>query len=296
MESVTQVYGVRFQETGKIYHFTNPEGLPIQVGDRVIVETSRGVELGRVVTIEPMPSDRPAEEYKPILRKATGHDLLRREHYRHLEKQVLVKARMAAVEAGLTIKVAKAEYSFDGSRVTIYYGTEQKKVNLNPIKRRLEKAFNVKVEFRQIGPRDVAKYLGGPGACGLETRCCSAFLTEFQPISIKMAKTQDLPLVPSEIAGMCGRLRCCLAYEYEFYKDASAGLPKVGKWVVTEKYSGKVVERNILKQTITLQTEQGRVEIPVKDLWVGNSGQPPPIAGGCGAGEGGCKGACARYM
>ncbi len=290
MEPSKQVYGVRFQETGKIYHFVNPQELPIKVGDRVIVETSRGTELGQVVVVEPMPSDQKPEEYKPILRRATSHDLLRRQYYRHLEKQVLVKARMAAVEAGLTVKIAKAEYSFDGTRVTIYYGTE-KKVNLNRIKRRLEKAFNVKVDFRQIGPRDVAKYMGGPGACGLETRCCSAFLTEFQPISIKMAKTQDLPLVPSEIAGMCGRLRCCLAYEYEFYKDASAGMPKVGKWVVTEKYSGKVVERNILKQTITLQTEQGRVEIPAKELWVGKSGQPP-IAGGCGPEIGPCNGAC----
>ncbi len=286
-----QVYGVRFQKVGKIYHFVNRAGHPLKVGDRVVVETSRGTELGWVATVEPMPEGRPPESYKPIVRKATSHDLLRRQRYRHLEKEVLVKARMAAVEAGLTVKIAKAEYSFDGKRVTLFYGTE-KKVNLTPVRRRLEKQFRVKVEFRQIGPRDVAKYLGGPGACGLETRCCSAFLTEFQPISIKMAKAQDLPLVPSEIAGMCGRLRCCLAYEYEFYKDAGAGMPKVGKWVVTEKYSGKVVERNILKQTITLQTEQGRVEIPAKELWVSKSGRPP-IAGGCGPNGGGCGGACA---
>ncbi|MDQ7028499.1 MAG: regulatory iron-sulfur-containing complex subunit RicT [Ardenticatenia bacterium] len=285
-----QVYGVRFQNVGKIYHFVNRSDTSLKVGDRVVVETSRGTELGWVATVELMPEDRPPESYKPIVRKATSHDLLRRQRYRHLEKEVLVRARMAAVEAGLTVKIAKAEYSFDGTRVTLYYGTE-KRVNLTPVKRRLEKQYKIKVEFRQIGPRDVAKYLGGPGACGLETRCCSAFLTEFQPISIKMAKAQDLPLVPSEIAGMCGRLRCCLAYEYEFYKDASAGMPKVGKWVVTEKYSGKVVERNILKQTITLQTDQGRVEIPAQELWVGKSGQPP-IAGGCGPAGGGCGGAC----
>lgn len=278
--SARQLVGVRFQEVGKIYDFLNPEDMELTIKDHVIVETSRGRELGWVETLGRVPPDRSQHDYKSILRKADSHDLLLRQRYRHREKEVLKQARMTAVELGLRIKLAKAEFSFDGSRLVFYYGAE-KDVDLHMLKRELQQELNVRAEFRRIGPRDVAKYIGGAGACGLEERCCSAFLTEFQPISIKMAKTQDLPLVPAEIAGMCGRLRCCLAYEYEFYKDASKGMPKTGKWVVTHDHSGKVVDRNILKQTVTIKTDAGHVELPVEDIWVGDSGEPP-IAGGCG--------------
>ncbi|MBA3533386.1 MAG: signal peptidase, partial [Ardenticatenales bacterium] len=177
--------------------------------------------------------------------------------------------------------------------LTFYYGSE-KEVDLFRLQRELGKRLDTRVEFRQIGPRDVAKMMGGSGACGLSVRCCSAFLTDFQPISIRMAKAQDLPLVPTEIAGMCGRLRCCLAYEYEFYKDARKGLPKLGKWVVSQQGAGKVVDRNIPKQTVTIQMEGGtRLEMPIADLWVGE-GQPP-VGGGCGTGGGGCGGACSSH-
>lgn len=316
---MAKIVGVRFQEAGKIYHFDGSGLEDLKIGDHVVVDTSRGRELGRVVTLsdhEPILRERSREnssdgseeesedgstlndqnlvgsERKPITRKATTVDLLQRERFRHLEKEALKQARMRATEMGLRLKLAKAEYSFDGSRLTFYYGSERE-VDLSRLKREISKLTNARVEFRQVGPRDVAKLMGGSGACGLEKRCCSTFLTEFQPISIRMAKAQDLPLVPAEIAGMCGRLRCCLAYEYEFYKDARKGMPKVGKWVVSHEVSGKVVDRNILKQTVTVATDRGRIELPVKDVWVGESGQPPSSVG-CAGGPGSkCGGACA---
>lgn len=324
---MTTIAGVRFQEAGKIYHFDGTGFPDLKIGDHVVVDTSRGREMGRVVTLsdrEPTPRQRDPQgddredgkdlgedgsvlddlnligsERKPITRRATTTDLIQRERFRHLEQEALKQARMRTTEMGLRIKLAKAEYSFDGSRLTFYYGSERE-VDLNRLKRDLSRmpngngASNARIEFRQVGPRDVAKLMSGSGACGLEKRCCSAFLTDFQPISIRMAKAQDLPLVPAEIAGMCGRLRCCLAYEYEFYKDARKGMPKVGKWVVSHEVSGKVVDRNILKQTVTVATERGRIELPVKEVWVGESGQPPSSAGCAGGPGSNCGGACAN--
>ena len=289
MPVTNRVAGVRFQSVGKIYHFRNDVAPTLNTGDFVVVETNRGLEMGWVAAFEP---DANPASHKPILRKATAQDLLLREHYSHQEDEALKMARMAAVEANLRIKLAKAEYTFDGSRLSIYYGTE-KEVNLGRLQRDLSRRLDTQVEFRQVGPRDVAKLMGGSGACGLAVRCCSAFLTDFQPISIRMAKAQDLPMVPSEISGMCGRLRCCLAYEYEFYQDARKGMPKVGKWVQGHEISGKIVDRNIPKQTITIRTEDGtRTEMPVKELWVGNSGRPPIQGGSCGTS--GCD-SCGRH-
>lgn len=291
-----QVIGVRFQQVGKIYSFLNTVAPDLNTGDFVIVETSRGLEMGWVATVrEPGTSTRrEGEPLKAILRKATAQDLLLRERYRSLEKETLKQARMAAVEQNIRFKLAKAEYTFDGSRLTLYYGSE-KEVDLSRLQRELGRRLETRVEFRQVGPRDVAKMMGGSGACGLEVRCCSAFLTDFQPISIRMAKAQDLPLVPTEIAGMCGRLRCCLAYEYEFYKDARKGMPKLGKWVEGQDIRGKVVDRNIPKQTVTIQAENGvRTEIAIENLWVSEGGQPPAQGGSCGS-DGGCGGACGRH-
>ncbi len=284
--------GVRFQEAGKIYHFSNLVAPDLNTGDFVIVDTSRGQEMGWVAVI----GDRGAGNtggLKPLQRKATAQDLVLRERYRQMEKDSLKQARMLAVEYGVRFKLAKAEYAFDGSRLTFYYGSERE-VDLSRLQRELGRRLGARVEFRQIGPRDVAKMMGGSGACGLSVRCCSAFLTDFQPISIRMAKAQDLPLVPTEIAGMCGRLRCCLAYEYEFYKDARKGMPKLGKWVVGNEIAGKVVDRNIPRQVVTLQIENGsRVEVPVQSLWVGDTGQPPAQGGSCGT-DGGC-GSCGTH-
>lgn len=283
--------GVRFQEAGKLYNFIARDLPTLNAGDFVIVETSRGNEMGWVATIRAAQPADGRDGTKPILRVATPADLLLRERYRLREKEALKQVRMAAVELNMPIKLAKAEYSFDGSRLTVYYGSESD-IDVSRLQREVVKRLEVRADFRQVGPRDVAKLIGGSGACGIAVRCCSAFLTDFQPISIRMAKAQDLPLVPTEIAGMCGRLRCCLGYEYEFYENARKQMPRLGKWVVTQEVSGKVVDRNIPKETVTLQTEAGtRVEIPVANLWVGESGTPPAQGGSCGPG---CSGGCGK--
>lgn len=292
---VSQVVGVRFMKAGKIYNFLNKVAPSLNAGDYVIVETSRGTEMGWVVNLRELAKEDDVNTLKPIVRDASSHDLVLREHFRLQEKDVLKQARMMAVEQSIRFKLAKAEFSFDGTRLTLYYGSE-KEVELARLQRELGRKFNSRVEFRQVGPRDVAKMMGGAGACGLAVRCCSAFLTDFQPISIKMAKAQDLPLVPTEIAGMCGRLRCCLQYEYEFYKDARKGMPKVGKWVVGDGISGKVVDRNIPKGTVMVQSEDGkRTEVEVTNIWVNDSGQAPVQGGSCGTGGGGCGGACSTH-
>ena len=289
-----QVAGVRFKRTGKIYNFINRISSDFKTGDFVVVKTSRGLQLGWIATLRDLTPQDNIESLKPILRKANAQDLVLREHYRQREKKVLKEARMAAVEQNIRLKLARADYSFDGTRITFYYGTD-KEIELAQLKRDLTRRLNAQIEFRQVGPRDVAKMMGGAGACGLPVRCCSAFLIDFKPISIRMAKEQDIPLVPTEIAGMCGRLRCCLAYEYEFYKDARKGMPKQGAWISSNNISGKVVDRNMIKQTVIVQASSGvRTEVPVANLWVNSNGNPPVQGGSCGT-DGGCgSGSCSH--
>lgn len=282
-----QVAGVRFQRGGKIYNFINRISTPLNTGDFVVVETSRGLQMGWIARLRTLSSEDNLDVLKPILRKASTQDLLLREHYKQREKDVLKQARMCAVEKSIRLKLARADYAFDGSQITFYYGTDYD-IDLISLQQELAHRFDTPIEFRQVGPRDVAKMMGGAGACGLPVRCCSAFLVDFKPISIRMAKEQEIPLVPTEIAGMCGRLRCCLAYEYEFYKDTRKGMPKHGAWISSDKASGRVVDRNIIKQTVTVQANNGiRTEILVANIWVNEKGNAPEQGGSCGT-DGGC--------
>ena len=182
--------------------------------------------------------------WKAIERRATPADLVLRKQWQQKQVEAMINCRARAAELELEgIKIVAAEYSYDGSRLVFLFSTEtEDKVDLKSLRKDMQKIYTgSQVELRQIGPRDVAKMIGGMGACGLETRCCSKFLTEFSPISIKMAKEQGISLTPSEITGMCGRLRCCLIYEYEQYVEARKELPKRGKKVLTpqgkEKWS-----------------------------------------------------------
>ncbi|MGD0611698.1 MAG: regulatory iron-sulfur-containing complex subunit RicT [Anaerolineales bacterium] len=251
------IVGVRFAQIGKIYHFDASSVPEIKTGDHVIVETSRGKQLGEVAArIEnPPPS---SEGWKPIERLASPRDLVLRRMWQQKELEAMITCRERASQLNLGgIKIVAAEFSFDGARLTFMFSTEsEEKVDLKSLRHDMQKQFSPsQVDMRQIGPRDVAKMLGGMGACGLETRCCSKFLTEFSPISIKMAKEQGISLTPSEITGMCGRLRCCLVYEYEQYAAARKELPKKNKRVVTPLGEGKVVEVSPLQMTV-------RVELP----------------------------------
>ncbi len=238
------VVGVRFSKVGKVYHFESNGLTDIKVGDMVVVETSRGWQLGQVAQIIEN-AEKPPEGWKPIDRLATPRDLLLRQMWQQKEAEVVAKCRSKAEDLRLSgIKIIMAEYSFDGSRLTILFSSEtEEKFDLKSLRGDLQKMFAPsQVDLRQIGPRDVAKVMCGMGACGLETRCCCAFLTEFSSISIRMAKEQNISLTPSEITGMCGRLRCCLIYEYDQYVDARKALPRRNKRVRTPLGEGKVVD------------------------------------------------------
>ncbi len=249
-----KVVGIRFKPASKVYYF-DPTGFEdLKVGDWVIVETTRGREAGQVV-IGPreVPQEEVVGQLKGILRRATAQDMAQLAYYRHLEPEALRKCREMVAEHGLPMKVVKAEYNFDGSHLVFYF-TAEKRVDFRELLRKLAKTFKTKIELRQIGVRDEAKLLGGLGRCGRPI-CCHSFLSEFVPISIKMAKLQDLPLSPEEISGICGRLLCCLAYEHEYYAQAKEKLPKVGEKVQTPHGPGKVVGVNVIKETVTVELE-----------------------------------------
>jgi cell fate regulator YaaT (PSP1 superfamily) len=257
------VVGIRFQKVGKVYHFDASSYPDIQTGDFAVVETSRGRQLGEVVQLLDDPQSPPEGSWKAIQRIATPRDLVMRQLWQRKELEAMINCRAKAAELKLSdVKIVAAEYTFDGSRLSFLYSTETgEKIDLRSLRNAIQRTYpRSRVELRQVGPRDVAKILGGLGACGLETRCCSMFLTEFSPISIKMAKEQGISLTPSEITGMCGRLRCCLIYEYEQYVEARKKLPKRGKRVITPNGEGKVVDIFPLKDSALVEVEEVGVQ------------------------------------
>jgi cell fate regulator YaaT (PSP1 superfamily) len=258
------IVGIRFQQIGKVYHFNASAIEDIKVGDRVIVETTRGRQLGEVTQRIEKPSPPPEGTWKPIERRATPSDLILRQTWQRKEIEAMINCRQRAAELKLAgVKIIAAEFSFDGARLTLMFSSEtEEKVDLKSLRHDMTKLYpGTQVDMRQIGPRDVAKILGGLGACGLERRCCSRFLTDFSPISIKMAKEQGISLTPQEITGMCGRLRCCLVYEYEQYVAARKELPKRNKRVVTPLGEGRVVDMLPLQMIVIVELpEVGRRE------------------------------------
>ena len=239
------IIGVRFTKIGKIYHFDSSALPDVKTGEHVIVDTMRGKHLGEVVTILQEPPAQPEGGWKSVERRATPRDLLLQQSWQSKQTEAMINCRARAAELKLDgVKIVAAEYNYDGTRLAFLFSTEtEDKVDLKSLRKDMQDLYpNTHTEMRQIGPRDVAKLLGGMGACGIETRCCSKFLTDFSPISIKMAKEQGISLTPEEITGMCGRLRCCLIYEYDQYVEARKQLPKRNKHVVTPRGEGKVVD------------------------------------------------------
>lgn len=263
------IAGVRFNEVGKTYHFDASAFPDIKVGDHVIVETARGKQLGQVVLfVKQLPEDA-GGKIKSIDRMASPRDLILRRKWQQKESEALVKARERLSKTNLHhVKLIYTEFSFDGSRLALMYSSEtDEKVDLKFLRQDLRRSYpNTQVEMHQIGPRDVAKFLGGMGACGLESRCCSRFLSEFSPISIKMAKEQGISLTPAEITGMCGRLRCCLVYEFEQYVSARKELPKRGKQVVTPQGEGRVVDVNPITMQVNVEFQDGTYRTYERDL------------------------------
>ena len=270
IEDKKLIAGVRFTKVGKVYHFDATNITELKVGDVVVVETSRGQQLGEVAQVlqkSAVPND---INIKPIERVATPRDLVIRQSWQQKEAEALAYSRGRITELGITrVKIITAEYSLDGSRLTILFSTEaEEKIDLKSLRQDVGRLYTpTQVELRQIGPRDVAKVVGGMGACGMETRCCSRFLTDFSSISIKMAKEQGISLTPAEITGMCGRLRCCLIFEYELYVEARLQLPKRNKRVITPFGEGKVVDVSPLRGTVFVEIpEQGVREFSKDDL------------------------------
>ena len=249
--------GVRFQKLGKLYHFDVGSNGDIQPGDHVIVETKRGRQLGQVIAHIKPDEVFDAQGLRPIERRATPRDLVLQQLWQEKELGALITCRERASELQIQdVKFVKAEYSYDGSWLTFYYSTENKKINLNRLRADLRRKFRTQIEMQLIGPRDVAKMMGGHGACG-GPRCCSTFLTEFSPISIKMAKEQGISLNPQEITGMCGRLRCCLIYEYEQYVEAKKQLPKRGKVIGTPWGEGRVRDVLAMRDAVIVELADG---------------------------------------
>lgn len=258
---ISDIVGVRFQKLGKLYHFRVREPETIDPGDHVILETKRGRQLGQVIAYVKPEEVHSLKGMKFVQRKATPRDMVMKQVWEAKELDALITCREKAEGYGIRdAKFVKAEYSFDGSWLTFLYTTENKKLNIQPLQNSLSQAFNTKIEMRLIGPRDVARIMGGFGACGAP-RCCSTFLTDFSPISIRMAKEQGISLSPQEITGMCGRLRCCLIYEYEQYVSAKKTLPKVNKRVGTPYGEGKVRDVRVIRDSVIVEVEGERYEV-----------------------------------
>ncbi len=257
------IVGIRFHGGGKTYHFDASTCPEIQERDYVIVETSRGQQLGQVVSFLDAGKSKENRKWKPILRTATSRDLVMRQVWEKKEQSVLEASREIALGENLSgVKLVSAEYSLEGENLVFLYCYEDKGDPdfdgfLSKVKKKYPKT---KIELRRIGPRDTAKIIGGMGACGREIRCCTEFMTEFIPISIKMAKEQGISLAPTEITGMCGRLRCCLKYEYEQYIEAKKTLPRKGKKVVTPRGEGKVIRLNPLSQKISVDLGEAGIQ------------------------------------
>ncbi|MCS1352358.1 stage 0 sporulation family protein [Mechercharimyces sp. CAU 1602] len=246
-----EVVGVRFREAGKIYYFDPGEHL-LSKGDHVIVETVRGIEYGEVVLGKQyMHEDEVVLPLRKIIRKANTHDYQQMESNEGAAIKALSICKEKVDEHHLDMKLVDAEYTFDRNKV-IFYFTADGRVDFRQLVRDLATIFRTRIELRQIGVRDEAKMLGGIGPCG-RVLCCSSFLGDFEPVSIKMAKDQNLSLNPTKISGLCGRLMCCLKFENEAYVEAKKKLPDIGEKVSTPNGEGKVVVLNLLERRVQVE-------------------------------------------
>ena len=262
------VIGVRFRNAGKLYYF-NPGELWPTAGDAVIVETVRGMEYGEVVTgVKEVSDELITPPLKMVLRIATAEDAQHHAENVAKEKDALAICQKKVDEHKLQMKLVGCEYTFDNSKILFYF-TSDKRVDFRVLVKDLAGVFRTRIELRQIGVRDEAKMMGGLGICGRKV-CCSAFLGDFQPVSIKMAKEQNLSLNPNKISGVCGRLMCCLKYEEDHYEATRKQMPKVGKEVITPDGNGTVIELNILKEMVRVRLPKGdsyeQKDFPMQDV------------------------------
>ena len=250
---MAEVIGVRFKEVGKIYYF-DPDGQELKKGDRVIVETVRGVECGEVALENREISDEEiVKPLKKLIRKADEKDLRTLEENKKKEKNAFGICQKKIADHKLDMKLVDVEYTFDGGKVLFYF-TADGRVDFRELVKDLAGVFRTRIELRQIGVRDESKMIGGLGICG-RPFCCRSFLGDFQPVSIKMAKEQGLSLNPTKISGCCGRLMCCLSYEQKAYEYLNSITPQVGSTVATPDGLGTVIEVNPVAGTLKVRSE-----------------------------------------
>ena len=266
---MVKIVGVRFRNAGKVYYF-DPKGYKIKAGDHVIVETARGVEYGSVVGgVRNVPDDTIVQPLKAVIRVATPEDDVRAQRNRDKEKDALKIFQEKIIKHGLEMKLIDAEYTFDNNKVLFYF-TADGRIDFRELVKDLAAVFKMRIELRQIGVRDETKILGGIGICG-RVLCCNSYLSEFAPVSIKMAKEQNLSLNPTKISGVCGRLMCCLKNEEDTYEYLNSRLPGIGDTVTTvDGQKGEVQSVNVLRQRVKIlvdvDDEKELQEYDVKDL------------------------------
>ncbi len=257
--------GVRFHQASKIYYF-NTAGIDLELGDHVVVETSRGLELGNVVVTanQALPSNI-SEPLKPVVRKARDEDIKQEQKNQEKAIEALKLCRESVAKLNLPMKLISAKYSLDRNHLTVFFSAE-KRVDFRELLKELSRNLKTRVELRQVGARDEARLFGGVGKCGYPL-CCTTFLCEFSPVSIRMAKEQEVALNPMKTSGICGRLLCCLGYEFEQYRDMKKTLPQAGQEVSTVIGKAKVVSSNPLKQSLSVELHTGAIaELPVTQV------------------------------
>ncbi len=248
---MTKVVGVRFRQAGKVYYF-DPLEYNIEQGSNVIVETARGIEFGHVVMgVREVEDEKVVQPLKPIIRPATEDDEKQEKANREKEKNAFKICLEKIANRGLEMKLIGCEYTFDSNKVLFYF-TADGRVDFRELVKDLAAVFRMRIELRQIGVRDEAKMLGGIGSCG-RPLCCHSWLTDFEPVSIKMAKVQNLSLNPTKISGICGRLMCCLKYENDIYIELKRGLPDLGERVKTPDGMAKVVDTSVLEGKVKVR-------------------------------------------
>ena len=262
---MAEIVGVRFKKAGRVYYF-DPAGIDLGVNDFVVIETSRGLELGHVVIApKQVLVNEVTTPLKPVVRKAEPEDVSRAQELEDGKEEALIECGKLIAKLNLPMKLLSAEYNLDGSRLTFFFSAAER-VDFRELVRQLTNQLKVRVELRQMGPRDEAKLIGSFGRCGRQL-CCMSFLSEFAPVSIRMAKEQGLPLNPMKISGVCGRLMCCLGYESEQYHAMRGKLPKNGQRVSTAMGVATVVSGNPLKETVLVELEsQANVELPLTEI------------------------------
>ena len=263
---MNKIVGVKLGKNGKVYDFDSGHFV-LKHGDKVIVITEQGKAFG-VVCDKPRSQEEGTQEreLKPVYRMADNKDIEKFEKNCQMENEIYSFCYESIKRLSLEMSLVAVERLFDGSKVIIYFSSEGR-VDFRELIKGLVQKFHTKIEMKQIGVRHQAKMVGGLGTCGRQL-CCSSFLDNFEPVSIKMAKKQNLSLNPAKISGMCGRLMCCLAYEYNYYNEAQKNTPKVGKMVNTKKGKGKIMRHNLLKETflISLDSSEEEIEISYGDI------------------------------